>query len=114
MMTIEAAQQAAYAILTTYPWFESFRDFEIVSALSEPFLQRTGRPIAALLFFGATGLAFYVTQGRAVIPVILIVLIGGVTFADAPPVAGRFSIIIVMVFLTAMGWMLYQRARVGR
>jgi len=44
-------------------------------------------PILALLIFGSIGIAFYMTQNSFIIPGIMLMLIGGVTIAEAPPTA---------------------------
>jgi hypothetical protein len=44
-------------------------------------------------------------------PVIMLILIGGVTVAVAPPSAARFAIIVLILGLTAAGYLLWQQAR---
>jgi len=83
----------------------------VFEALSGPFLDTVGVPMAALLFFGAIGASYYANSGKVIMPVIMLILIGGVTMAFAPPSAARFAIIVLILGLTAAGYLLWQQAR---
>jgi len=83
---------------------------EFVDAIISVYADLMGTPVLALLFFGATGAAFYIVQQRAIIPVIMLVLVGGVTVANLPAPAGNAIIVLVVVALAVTVFLLYQRA----
>jgi hypothetical protein len=78
-----------------------------------PFIDTVGVPMAALLFFGGIGVAYYGVSGRAIMPVIMSILIGGVTMAYAPPSAARFGIIVLVLGITSIGYLAWRSARGG-
>jgi hypothetical protein len=86
---------------------------EIFQALIGPFVDTLGIPLVALMFFGAIGTAYYAVSGRSTMPVIMIILIGGVTLGFAPPSTARFGIIVLVLGLTSIGYLAYRRARGG-
>jgi len=83
---------------------------EVLDAIISVFVDPLGAPLAALIFFGATGAAFYIVQQRAIIPILMIIMIGGVTLAAIPSAASRVVIMLVLVALAAMIYLMYQRA----
>lgn len=86
---------------------------EIFKALSGPFLDTLGVPMAAVMFFGTIGVGYYAVSGRAVMPVIMTILIGGVTLAFAPPSTQRFAIIALVLGITSIAYLAWQRASGG-
>lgn len=86
---------------------------DIFQALAGPFLDTLGIPLAALMFFGGVGVSYYAVSGRAVMPVIMTILIGGVTLAFAPPSAQRFAIIVLVLGITSIAYLAWRRARGG-
>jgi hypothetical protein len=76
-----------------------------------PFIDTVGLPMAALLFFGGIGVAYYATSGKAIMPVVMSILIGGVTLAYAPPSAARFGIMVLVLGVTAVGYLAWKRAK---
>jgi len=85
----------------------------IFEALSGPFIDTVGIPMAALLFFGGIGAAYYANSGKAIMPVIMLILIGGVTLAFAPPTATRFAIITLVLGLAAVAYLAWRQAKGG-
>jgi len=83
---------------------------EVVDAIVSIFADPMGAPLAALIFFGATGAAFYIVQERAIIPVLMIIMIGGTALASIPAPASRAVIMLLLVALAAIIYLLYQRA----
>lgn len=83
---------------------------EFVDPIVGVYADLLGTPVVALLFFGATGAAFYIVQQRAIIPVIMLVLVGGVTVVNLPAPAGNAVIVLVVIALAVMVYLLYQRA----
>jgi len=68
-------------------------------------------PILALLVFGTIGVGFYMTQQSMAIPLVMFILVGGVTIAEAP-ITFQQGIIAMMVFAVAgIGYVLLQRVR---
>lgn len=86
---------------------------DVFQALSGPFLDTMGVPLTALLFFGGIGVSYYAVSGRATMPVIMTILIGGVSLAFAPPAAQRFAIIVLVLGITSVAYLAWQRARGG-
>lgn len=87
---------------------------DVFQALSNPFIDTMGVPLTALLFFGGIGVAYYAGSGRAVMPVIMTILVGGVTLAFAPPSSQRFAIIALVLGITSIAYLAWQRANGGR
>lgn len=81
--------------------------------LISPFVETMGVPVLALMVFGSIGLAYYQVQRRLIIPVITLILIGGTTVAFAPQSAGNAIIALLIVGTTALGYLIFQRAREG-
>jgi hypothetical protein len=68
-------------------------------------------PILALVIFGTVGVGYYMTQRSMAIPMIMFIMIGGVTIAEAP-VNFQQGIVGAMVFgVAGIGYVLLQRAR---
>jgi hypothetical protein len=85
-------------------------DGEFFKVFSEVYTDLLGEPIAALIFFGATGTAFFIYQEKAIIPVVMTILIGGVVLAELPSAASRVVIILVLLAITGIVYLLYQAA----
>jgi len=85
-------------------------DGEFFEVFSGVYTDLLGEPVAAMLFFGATGAAFYIYQERAIIPVIMTILIGGVVLAELPVGASRVVIILMLLAITGIVYLLYQAA----
>lgn len=86
---------------------------DVFQALSRPFIDTMGLPLTALLVFGGIGVSYYTVSGRAVMPVVMTILIGGVTLAYAPPTAQRFAIITLVLGVASVAYLAWQRARGG-
>jgi hypothetical protein len=80
-------------------------------AIVSPFTQTLGIPLTALVIFGGIGLAYYQVQRSIIIPVIMLVLVGGVTLSLAPGSAGNAIIGLSVLGLAAVGYIIYTRAR---
>ena len=93
--------------------FDGLMDFELVSTLARVFTDVAGAPIASLLFFGALAVALYIVQRQSIIPLVLFTMIGGITLSEAPPVAGRLTVILFLLSVTGLGVLLYNRAKTG-
>jgi len=86
---------------------------EIFQALISPFVDTLGIPLFALFVFGSIGVSYYAVSGRVVMPVIMMILIGGVTLEYAPPSSARFGIIVLILGLASIAYLAWQRARRG-
>jgi hypothetical protein len=93
---------------------EEWLSGNIFEALAGPFIDVVGVPMAALLFFGGIGAAYYANSGKAIMPVIMLILVGGSTLAFAPPSAARFAIATLVLGLTAIGYLAWRRANARR
>lgn len=89
---------------------ELWRDFELWEALTRPYTDLVGEPILALIVFGTTGAAFYIVQRRMIIPLVSMVLIGGIGLSRLPTAAGRVVVIFAALSIAALVYLLYQRA----
>jgi hypothetical protein len=85
-------------------------DGEFFKVFSEVYTDLLGEPIAAMIFFGATGVAFFIYQERAIIPVVMTILVGGVILAELPAAASRVVIILVLLAIAGIVYLLYQAA----
>lgn len=82
-------------------------------AVISPFVDTMGVSVFALLVFGAIGLAYYQVQRSFIIPVICLILVGGVTIGRAPQSAGNAIVALFIVATTALGYIIFQRAKEG-
>lgn len=83
---------------------------DVFQGLIGPFVDVLGIPLSALMFFGAIGTSYYAVSGRATMPVIMLILIGGVTLSFAPPSAARFGVIVLILGLAAIGYLAWREA----
>jgi len=104
---IDSAQQQATDISTERSALDTFISGIIAAASSV----QTGIPLTALVIFGSIGLAYYQVQRSLIIPVIMLVLVGGVTVSLAPSSAGNAIIGLTVLGLAAVGYIIYTRAR---
>jgi hypothetical protein len=93
---------------------EEWLSGNIFEALAGPFIDVVGIPMAALLFFGGIGVSYYANSGKATMPVIMLILVGGSTLAFAPPTAVRFAIITLILGLTSVAYLAWRRANARR
>ncbi|WP_254544086.1 cytochrome c oxidase assembly protein COX16 [Halomarina pelagica] len=82
-------------------------------AATGPYIDTLGLPLFALIVFGSVGLSYYAYSGKAIIPIVMIVLVGGFTIAAAPPTVGSLLVVLLMLVVTGFGYMLIIRARDG-
>jgi hypothetical protein len=61
-------------------------------------------PVVALLVFGSIGASYYLVQQRVIIPVIMTILVGGVTIARVP---SGFAQGLLAVFVLVLGGAVY-------
>lgn len=99
-LLLQTTPQAADAITDNF--------FE---AIVSPFTSTLGIPLTALVIFGSIGLAYYQVQRSLIIPVIMLVLVGGVTISLAPSSAGNAIVGLTVLGLAAVGYIIYTRAR---
>jgi hypothetical protein len=85
-------------------------DGEYVDVITDVYTDLLGEPVTALIFFGATGVAFFIYQERAIIPVVMVVLIGGISLSTLPPGPSRVVIILVLLAIASVVYLMYQRA----
>jgi len=85
---------------------------EIFRAVLDVFTASVPLPLVAALVFLPIGAAYYIVQQRVIIPVVMTILVGGVTIARAP---SAFSSAIVATFVLAIAgavYILLQRSSV--
>jgi len=83
----------------------------VFQALAGPFLDTLGVPLTALMFFGSIGVAYFAVSGKAVMPVIMMILIGGVTLQFAPPSAARFAVVVLILGVTSVAYLAWRQAK---
>jgi|APHM01.1.fsa_nt_gi hypothetical protein len=76
-----------------------------------PFVDTIGVPLTALMVFGSVGLAYYQLQKSIIIPLVSLVLVGGVTLARAPQSATNAVIGLATIAVASIAYILYTRAR---
>jgi len=90
---------------------EQLLDGDIFQALIAPYVDLMGIPLTALLVFGSVGVSYYAVSGRVVMPVIMMILVGGVTMSFAPPSAARFGVVVLILGVASIGYLAWRRAR---
>jgi len=84
---------------------------DVFQALLGPFADTVGLPLMTLIVFGSIGIAYYARSGKATMPAIMTILIGGVTMgAHAPAQMRKFAVIVVILSITGIGYSAWQRA----
>jgi len=86
---------------------------DFFQSLISPFVDLLGVPMVAMYFFGVIGMGMYITQQSVIIPVVMLMLIGGITIGFAPAGATQLVVATVAVALTSIGYLAFQRARTG-
>lgn len=99
------------ALQATGGYINEMLNGEVFQALAGPFLDTLGIPLTALMFFGSIGTAYYAVSGKAIMPVIMLIMIGGVTLQFAPPSAARFGIIVLILGLTSIGFLAWRQTK---
>jgi len=100
-------------LIVLQSYAEEWGSGEFWDAILGPFVDVLGIPLSALMFFGAIGVSYYAVSGRATMPVIMLILIGGVTLSFAPPSAARFGVIVLILGLAAIGYLAWREATSG-
>lgn len=100
-------------LLQTGGYADEIIDGDVFQGLIGPFVDVLGLPLVAVLFFGSIGTAYYAVSGRATMPVVMLILIGGVTLRFAPPSTARFGIVVLVLGLASIGYLAWQQARGG-
>jgi hypothetical protein len=93
--------------------YSEWLDGDFFQALISPFTDLVGVPVVAMYFFGVIGLGYYTTQQSVIIPVVMLILIGGITIGLAPVGATKLAVATLAVALTGIGYLVFQRARTG-
>jgi hypothetical protein len=66
-------------------------------------------PVASLLVFGSIGAAYYLIQQRVIIPIVMLILVGGVTVARAPSGFGAGILGVMVLSLAGLVYLILQR-----
>ena len=90
---------------------DEWLNFEVWEALTDPFVGAVGEPMLALLVLGPIAYGYYTYQDSGVMPLILLVLIGGSTLVYAPAGVGSAVIALAVVSVAGLGYWLLQAAR---
>ncbi len=98
-------------LIVLQSYAEEWGSGEFWDAILGPFVDVMGLPLFAALIFAPIGLSYYLFQGSMIMPLIMLVLVGGVTIALAPnPVVVGAGIAFVLT-LAGAGYMVYQYRR---
>jgi hypothetical protein len=68
--------------------------------------------ILALLVFGTIGTGYYMVQGSAIMPLIMFVLIGGVTIMEGPLSFIQGIVAVFILVIAGIAYLLLQRFNV--
>jgi len=69
-------------------------------------------PILALLVFGSIGVGYYMVQQSFAIPLVMFVLVGGVTIVEAPLSFTQGIVALMVLAIAGIGYTLLQRVTV--
>lgn len=69
-------------------------------------------PLLALLVFGTIGVGYYMVQRTAIIPIIMFMLVGGVTISRVPNTFQAGIVSLLVLALAGTGYLLLQRVEV--
>lgn len=89
---------------------DGFTSGEFFQTIVDVFADKLTLPILALLVFGSIGMSYYQVQRSPIIPIIMLVLIGGVTIAAAPGSIGVAVVLLFVLGMAGIGWSFYQAA----
>jgi hypothetical protein len=78
----------------------------------ETFTSVMPAPILALLVFGSIGVGYYMVQGSFAIPLIMFILVGGVTIVEAPLGVTQGIVAMMVIAIAGIGYALLQRVTV--
>jgi hypothetical protein len=84
---------------------------DVFGAVLEALTAAVPEPILALVLFGSIGTAYYMVQQRFLIPLVMFLLVGGVTFATAPVSFNQAVIAGAVLAIAGIGYGLLQRVR---
>lgn len=92
---------------------QSFRDLlmegRLFKAIVDGLTSAIPLPLVALLVFGSIGMSYYLVQQRIIIPLIMMVLIGGVTIGRAPTGYASGILGVLVLALAGIAYVLLQR-----
>jgi len=69
-------------------------------------------PILALLVFGSIGVGYYMVQQSFAIPLVMFILVGGVTIVEAPLSFTQGIVALMVLAIAGIGYTLLQRVTV--
>ncbi len=98
-------------LLQQSEFFKLMRQREFFEAILQPFESTLGLPLLSLLVFGGIGFAQYQRQGTSIVPVVTLLMIGGVVLISAPPQVQRLAIVAITLALTGIGYLAFQRVQ---
>jgi len=84
---------------------------DIFGAVTEALLASVPLPILALVTFGSIGVSYYMVQQNFLIPLLMFLLVGGVTFVQAPVSFNQAVFAGVILTIAGIGYGLLQRVR---
>lgn len=90
---------------------ECWTNGEFFDAVWGTYSAPVGPDVVALLVFGVVGLALYAYSGRAIVPAILLILIGAVTVTQVPAVAVQVVGIAGLVVVMVIGYLMWSNVR---
>lgn len=96
-------------ILQSSEFFRLLKQREFFDAFLHPFESTLGLPVLSLLIFGGIGFAQYQRQGNAIVPVVSLIMIGGVVLISAPPQVQRLGLVALIMAVTATGYFAFRR-----
>jgi hypothetical protein len=90
---------------------EQLASGDIFGYLLDLFTQVIPAPILALFVFGAIGVGYYMTQRTVAIPLVMVLMIGGVTLTEFPPSFQSAIGAALVVAIAGLAFIILQRFR---
>lgn len=84
---------------------------DIFNALMRAFSFKWPIAITAVVLFGSIGGAYYLLQRRVIVPLVMLIVIGGVTISQAPPIYLQGVTAALILTFTGMAYYLINRWR---
>jgi len=84
---------------------------DIFGYLLDLFTQTIPAPILALFVFGAIGVGYYMTQRTVAIPLVMVLMIGGVTLTEFPASFQSAIGAALVVAIAGLAFIILQRFR---
>jgi len=90
-------------------YLDLLSDGRVFRAIVDGLTSALPLPLVALLVFGSVGMAYYLVQQRVIIPIVMLIIVGGVTISRAPAGYGAAILATMVISLAGLVYVLIQR-----